>query len=98
MSRVLTVAWEDENIFCQFEDNEGFRFLHVEVNNFSKSLIREWRDTALEVKQKCIDDGYSSLYTYTQNKKFVKILSKEFKEIGIFLLDDEIYEVMKWEF
>jgi len=97
MSRVITTAWEDENIHCKFEDYDGLRFFHVEVMHFSPKLIREWRKNFEIVKEQCIQEGYNYLFSYTQNKKFIKMISKDFEEVSIVEFNNKIYEVIKWE-
>ena len=97
MSREISIAYEDKDVCCHFEDFQGFRFFHVEVKNFSRSKIAKWKEEFEKIKEKCLEDGYSSLYSYTRNKKFSKLLSKDFREIGVFMLDNKIFEVLRWE-
>jgi len=97
MSNIVTTAWEDENLLCRFEDEAGVRCIHVEVKNFSPRLVKEWREVFNQLKDKCVEDGYTKLYSYTQNKKFIKLISKDFESVGVVESENKIYEVVKWE-
>jgi len=97
MYRVITTAYEDDDVFCQFEDFESQRFFHVEVHNFSPSRVRAWREAFKDIKKKCIEDGYSELFSYTQNKKFVGMFSRDYEDVAVVEFENKIYEVIKWE-
>lgn len=96
MSSEVSTAWEDEYLFCQFEDAEGLRFLHVDVKKFSPQAVRHMKEVFPKIKEKCKEDGFNRLYSYTQNLKFGKLISKDSEHLTSFNFDNEQYEVLRW--
>lgn len=71
MSRSVLAETDD---FCiEGEEAEGLLFLHCEVDNFSKSVLKEIREAFYEILDAASDIG-KYVYSVTKNERFVKAL------------------------
>ena len=89
--------FNDGNVHMEVEDLEGFRFIHVEVEEITPSTVRLIKHLWKKVSKKSFSAGYSSLFTYTRNVKFCKLIDKSFKRDRTVTHDGKDYEVLKWE-
>lgn len=85
----------DENFDVQVEEREGMLFLHCEVENFSKSVLKQMKAVMEEIKLACFYNGWNQIFSYTPNPKFGRLMGG--KKIDEFTVSGKHYEVMVWE-
>ncbi len=89
--------FDDGNIHMEVEDLEDLRFIHVKVKKITPSIVRLIKCLGEKLKKESLKDGYSSIFTYTQNVKFAKLVDKGFEKRGVVCSDGIEYEVLKWQ-
>ena len=89
------VWYEDENFRIDVEEIMFKPYIHVEVYNFSKSILKKIKEIFMEVYAGAYFEGYDGLYAYTPNFKFLKFFE------GYEVIDEvnyrgRDYKVVKW--
>jgi hypothetical protein len=93
MSREFEVAWEDPSFKAQIEWDHGAPFLHLHVNHFAPSVLKNMYKQ-LAVGKLCLKErGHTHLFTYNahqndQWRKFVEHMG--FKKLFVYK-DLDIY-------
>lgn len=95
MSRKPLVDTDDYQITAQLQ--EGLIFLHCNVYNFSKSVLKDLRDVFEVLCEEARLQGHYTMFSITPNSRFVKALRKPFDVIEEFEKDGESYEVVAWD-
>lgn len=94
MSNVQEI-YQDENFEVKVEEKEGILFLHCEVENFNKSVLKQMKVVMEEIKLACTAYGWTQIFSYTPNPKFGRLMGGE--SIDKFTHLDKEYEVIVWE-
>jgi len=89
--------YSDENFTLMAEGAEGNIFLHLSVHNFSKEILRDFRNKFKVVKQEAVSLGIEYLFTVTPNKKFCKLIDSSCKSLEVIEAEGEEFEVMVWD-
>lgn len=93
MSKVIEI-YSDENFDVKVEEQEGIMFLHCDVENFNKSVLKQMKAVMEEIKVAAFCHGWDEIFSYTPNPKFAKMLGGE--SIDSFRTNNQDYEVMRW--
>jgi len=81
----------------ELEYLDGCLFIHCDVESFSASSLKTMKLVWGWIKESAFMQGYDHIYTYTKNLKFALMVDGSGKVIDEFNLDDEDYEVIKWD-
>lgn len=95
---IFTTLLETDNYTVKCEEKSGMPFIHWEVQHFNKSLLKEMREVAEEIKEAFRYFGHEEIYAYVPKAKvkFSKTISDpetiaEIEHLGI------EYEVLRWD-
>ena len=94
MSKYIEI-YDDGDFNVKVEEQDGIMFLHCDVENFNKTVLKNMRTVFEEIKVAAAYFGWEEIFSYTPNPKFAKILGGE--SINSFEVCGKTYEVMKWE-
>lgn len=86
------VYYQDEDILVWLENIEEQIFLHLVVTNMTKAVVRKIREKWGEVAIKAWTAGYSELFVYTRDERFVKLIGG-----ADYIGPAEDYGVYKWD-
>lgn len=96
MERVIQNIYEDEDFSVKVECVDCIPFVHIDVENYNKSIRKRILLQFEELRKALFAHGWDRAYSYTRNKKFRKIVPNG-EVINTFNYDGETYEVVKWE-
>jgi hypothetical protein len=80
MSKQDIVSTDDFWIGGELHD--GMLFLHCEVVNFNKNVLKQIRGAFEEILEGSWDRGLTEVFSITPNERFVKALGHEYKVIA----------------
>lgn len=83
---------EDFSFFIEMERGEAF--VHIDVFRWSKEVFWEIVRVFEHIKTEAWNSGRTSLYTYTQNSKFVEMFGGQFRTTISHAGED--FEVYEW--
>lgn len=69
--------------------------LHLDVTQFSPSILKLMRSIFDLFKEDAISQGYEALATFTPNPKFAALFGGEV--VDHLIINDQYIEVFKWE-
>lgn len=92
MYKLETLA-ETENYLITLEERDGVLFVHMEVDFYNKTILKELRSLMEDLEREAWILGWDELFSYTANPKFARALC-DCKEIGE--IEQENLKVMVW--
>lgn len=95
MSRVDMVR--EESYTIEAEHVDGCVFLHCQVNDSSKSVLKDVKDAFEVIMLESSLAGISTLFSQTHNLRFVKFLGKPYKVLEEFDYEGKNMKVIAWD-
>ncbi len=68
------VLFSDEDMKLSYEVIQENLFIHVEYDNFSKSILNKTRKLWKEFLLRAFFDGWEEIFTYTKDPRIVKMI------------------------
>ena len=87
---------ETDSYICRIEETRGVLFVHIEIKQMTKKMIKELVDEFDAFKLKVKLAGYDYLHTYSATPKFYKHF-KGYQDIGPMNWKGQEYRVLRWE-
>lgn len=84
----------NDNYIMSIEDVDSYLFVHIDVHNWSPSILKLIRCDFEELKLDAYGNGYDNIFSYTSNPKFAKLVDGSCKYADS--IDDGV-EVLYWE-
>lgn len=96
-SNVVTLV-ETDNYIVRGEEKDGLVFLHCDVENFNKTVLKEMREVFKEILSSFYFGGYDEVFTYVEKDKakFSHTI-KPAEVISSFTNLGKEYEVLRWD-
>lgn len=99
MEGLVTTYDETEDYRVQFQEAGDFIFVHVDFYNWSPSIYKEMVSKSPEMFDAIRDKGYALAFTYSDDKKFIKLWNKikTCAEIKPFYKEEKEYYLGAWD-
>ncbi len=85
---------ENEDYKLVLEMEENHIFLHIDVVNWGKSVLKSIRTDMLDILKRTKEQGWDEVYAYTPNVKFANMV-EPCETIGIMYGREEL-TIVKW--
>jgi hypothetical protein len=92
----VEVFEDTEDYVAQIEYQSGFPFVHITLKTNKISAAKKVRKRFHLLKTHLFNQGYSKLFSYTQNKKYAESFPGA-KHLTHFEHNNSRYEVYEWE-
>ncbi len=90
------MVWCDkEDYSAELEYFEGEVFVHIDVYNFSPSVLKDIRKEHNVLKGLAKSEGFEYIYSYNPNLKFSKLV-EEYEDIGSIMWENKEVKVIRW--
>jgi len=90
-------VYSDDCFNLMIEEEQGQLFVHCEVFKHSKSTIRRIQKCFKYMKEEVFSNGFTQLFCYIQDLKFVRIIDDTFSELPSVTHEGKTYEVVRWD-